>query len=37
MGMKRSEARMRWMKGKANGNEVVRDEVKRGVSTMTLL
>ena len=28
---------MQWMEEKANGSEVVRGEVKRGVSTMTLV
>jgi hypothetical protein len=37
MGVKKSEARMQWMEGKADCSEVVRDEVKRGVPTMTLL
>lgn len=30
MGVKRSEARVQWMEGKANGSEVVRGVVKRG-------
>ena len=30
MGVKRSEARVQWMEGKANGSEVVGSEVVRG-------
>jgi hypothetical protein len=32
MGVKRSEARVQWMEGNASGSEVVRGEVKRGLS-----